>query len=76
MTAGGRQVVYVKLLNEGVDVWRPVEAAALPDGTYRLKATEDYDPELETWEFLPGSEVRCELRHLSGGPALVAVTKA
>jgi hypothetical protein len=76
VTESGRQTVYVKLLDEGVHVWRPVDAAALPDGTYRLEATGDYDPELETWEFLPGSDVRCELRHLSGGPALVAVSEA
>jgi len=29
-------VVYVRLLDEGTDVWRPVRATALPDGTFRL----------------------------------------
>ena len=31
-----RRTVYVKLLDEGVDAWRPVKAMALADGTYRL----------------------------------------
>jgi hypothetical protein len=76
VSRGGRHEVYVKLLDEGVDVWRPVEATALADGRYRLEPTVDYDPELETWEFLPGSTVRCELRRLSSGPALVAVSES
>jgi hypothetical protein len=28
-------VVYARLLDEGADVWRPVLAKALPDGTFR-----------------------------------------
>ena len=75
MSHEGRRTVYVKLLDEGVDVWRPVEAVQLPDGRYRLERTLDYDPELETWKFLPGSPVRCELRQLSDGPAFVAVSE-
>lgn len=63
--------VYVALLNEGVDVWRPVEAEPTPAG-YRLLQTPDCDPDDEAWEFPPGSFVRCEVRRLSSGPALVA----
>ena len=70
-----RRTVYVKLLDEGVDVWRPVTAEVLRDGTYRLEPTEGYDPEDEQWEFLPGSVVRCEVRRLSGGSVLAAVTE-
>jgi hypothetical protein len=67
------ETVYVPLLNEGVEVWRPVEAEPLGDGLFRLIAPRGYDPEIETWAFLPGAVVRCLQRNLSEGPALVAV---
>ncbi len=38
-------VVYVRLLDEGTDVWRPVHASALPDGTFRLREPDGYDPD-------------------------------
>jgi hypothetical protein len=63
--------VYVELLDEGVPVWRPVQAEELGDGRYRLLPTDDYDPEIETWAFLPGSIVRCEK-----GRYLMAVEQA
>jgi hypothetical protein len=46
-------VVYVRLLDEGTEVWRPTRAAPLPDGTFEIAEPEGYDPELETWEFPP-----------------------
>jgi len=61
------------LLDEGVDVWRPVDAEPLGDGRFRLIAPLNYDPEIETWAFLPGVVVRRLQRNLSEGPALVAV---
>ena len=61
--------VYVELLDEGVDVWRPVEAERENDGVVRLPSVA---PEGERWAFPPGSRVRCERRD-SG---LVAVSLA
>ena len=69
----GQTIVYVLLLDEGVDVWRPVEAVPLGGDRYRLLPTRDYDREIEVWEFLPGSIVIVELRRLSHGDAPVAV---
>src|SRR5438045_8435993 len=46
-------VVYVRLLDEGTDVWRPVRATALRDGTFRLLQANGYDPITETWELPP-----------------------
>ena len=66
--------VYIKLVGEGVDVWRPVEATDEGDSIYRLAAAPA--PEDEEWEFPPASRVRCEMRDLSDGPALVAVSPA
>ena len=70
------RTVFVELLDEGTAVRRPVEAEELGDGRYRLLPTDGYDPELETWAFLPGAVVRCEKRRLSSGPALVAIEQA
>ena len=70
-------VVYVRLLDEGTDVWRPVHASALPDGTFRLREPDGYDPDSERWEFPPPTKVRCVTRKFKdGGEALVAVARA
>ena len=52
--------MFVRLLDEGVEVWRPVPAVTLGNGRYELVATDDYDPEIETWEFPPGAVVMGE----------------
>jgi hypothetical protein len=55
-----RTTVYVQLLDEGVDVVRPVEAEVLAGGLYRLLPPEEgYNPEVEVWEFPPYSIVTC-----------------
>ncbi len=64
--------VFVKLLDEGTDVWRPVPAEDLGDLRYRLGEPSHYDPSTETWEFPPGALVDCEMQLLSDGPTLVA----
>jgi hypothetical protein len=66
-------VVYVELLDEGVDVWRPVEAISEGGGVYRLRG--DAPPD-EAWAFPPGSRVRCEARRLSGDLVQVACALA
>ena len=67
--------VMVPLLDEGVDVWRPVQAEVLPHGRYRI-VTERSDPEDERWAFSTGEVVLCEERELEGESALVAVALA
>jgi hypothetical protein len=61
--------VYVELLDEDVDVWRPVAASLVRDGVYRL---EDKADDEERWAFPAGSLVRVAERELSGGRVLVA----
>jgi hypothetical protein len=63
------QTIYVELLDEGVDVWRPVEARVEADGAFRLPDQASRD---EAWRFPPGSVVRCRRKLLSDGEALVA----
>lgn len=63
--------IYVALLNEGTDCWRPVEASLQGDGLYLLSGS---IPELEEWEFSPGATVRCEEKKFADGEVgLVAV---
>lgn len=57
--------IYVPLLNEGTDVVRPTSGILLAPDIIRVEPTEDYDPELEEWQFPPGSDVRC-VRELRG----------
>ena len=66
------ETIYVALLDEGVDVWRPVQASRRIGETFEIVSKND-DPEDEHWQFPSGALVRCEERELSGGPCLVAV---
>ena len=66
------ETIYVALLNEGVEVWRPVLAYRRANDLFQIASKND-DPEDEEWEFSSGSLVRCETKQLSGGPCLVAV---
>lgn len=50
-------VLLMPLLNEGTDVWRPVTAQPLDDGTYRILGPM---PDDEKWTFAPGSIVASE----------------
>jgi hypothetical protein len=53
------QTVYVALLNEGTDVWRPTLARHVEGDLYELLATPDYDEDDEEWQFVPLSIVQC-----------------
>ena len=65
--------IYVALLDEGVNVWRPAPAVEIDPNTFVLLRPEDYDPEDETWEFPPGSVVIAENRRIRDGEILAAV---
>jgi hypothetical protein len=57
-------IVYMPLLNEATEVWRPVEATLMPDDTYRVEGPMEED---EEWAFPPGTVVRCDWKTFSGG---------
>ena len=65
--------IYMPLLNEGTEVWRPVEAMKVGELGYMV--TENAPPD-EQWAFQPGHVLRCEQRQLGGGVHLVPVAKA
>ncbi len=68
--------VYVRLLDEGTDVFRPSLAVALGEDTYELLRSESYDPEDECWEFEPGFRVRVVRRQGATGEFLLAASLA
>lgn len=51
--------VYVRLTNEYIDVWRPVQARMLSNPNEFLIISQIV-PEGEDWEYLPGDRVICE----------------
>jgi hypothetical protein len=73
VTDGSVTTIYMPLLNDGTDAWRPVEAMKIGDLGYMV--TESAPPS-EEWAFQPGHILRCEERQLSGEAKLVAVAKA
>ncbi|HEY9219435.1 MAG TPA: hypothetical protein VIO94_15415 [Phenylobacterium sp.] len=56
--------IYMPLRNEGVDVWRPVEATPASGDTYRVEGEVPPD---EDWAFAPGTLVRCEWKTFEDG---------
>lgn len=66
--------VFVSLLDEGVDVWRPVRAKRLGGTVYKI-VDQPYEREIETWQFEPGDAVVCELIDSGDGPILAATRR-
>lgn len=64
--------IYVYLLNEATDVWRPVQAEILGNQLFRI-ISENLAGEDECWQFSSGTTVRCETKVLSDGAVLAAV---
>ena len=63
--------IFMPVLNEGTDVWRPVSAQGR--GVDRFLVTGPM-PDGEEWKFHEGSLVRCEMKQFADGSSgLVAV---
>jgi hypothetical protein len=67
--------IYIPLLDEGVDVYRPAPAHQIGPSIYIILRPDDYDPEDENWAFPPGTTVIGEPRQLAGGTVLTAVRR-
>ena len=67
---------HIALLDEGVDVWRPESAWEIGDHTYIVLRPDDYDANLETWQFPPGSTVVVENRKTCEGEVPAAIRPA
>jgi hypothetical protein len=68
------ETIYVELIGEAVDVWRPVQAKHFRGDIY-LIVSQPYDRETETWRFGPRSAVVCE-RVESEGASILRATEA
>jgi hypothetical protein len=66
--------IYVALLGEGLDVWRPVDAIWLKNNLYQI-ISENPNPGDEIWEFASGDIVHCRERRLSSEICLVTFEK-
>jgi hypothetical protein len=65
--------INIALMDEGLNVWRPVPALRLQGDTYVVLRPDDYDPTVESWQFPPGTLVICEQKQLSDGIVPVAM---
>lgn len=66
--------IFVELLGEDTQSWRPVAAQRLGSGLFRIVGTV---PEDEVWRFQPGQTVRCaEHSFADGSCGPVAVERA
>jgi hypothetical protein len=70
-----KNTIYIRLLGEGVQVYRPVPASQISSDVFLIEGADFYDPEDEKWEFLPGTRVVVEKRVLEGEAVLVAIAK-
>lgn len=66
--------IFVTLLDEAVDVWRPVRAEHLHGSVYKV-VEQPYDREVERWQFEPGDEVVGEVIDSSHGRILAATRR-
>ncbi len=58
--------IFVALLDEGVDVWRPVQARSLDHGHFRIIGV-DADTSDEKWQFPVGAIVKCVNKEFADG---------
>lgn len=59
------KTIFVKLLNEGIDVWKPVEVEEI-NGHYKI-LSKNIDPDNEIWEFNQGDIVKVKSHKFSNG---------
>ncbi len=64
-------IVYVRLLEEGTDVYRPVSAEQISSEVFLLSRQEV--PGDEMWEYSPGTRVKVAMKTLSEGRVPVVI---
>ena len=65
--------IYIKLFEEGIEVYRPVPALQIEENIYEVRGFEIYDEDDEVWEFPPGTHVLVEKHNLDNENVLVAI---
>jgi hypothetical protein len=56
--------IFVKLLAEGTECWRPINANPIGDDVFEVLGIV---PAGEAWEFAPGARVRCKAKQFADG---------
>lgn len=64
--------IYIPLLGEDIDVWRPAQAYQIDENRYKILAPIVYGTKNEQWKFIPGSIVHCEYVTTTGGDRIFA----
>jgi hypothetical protein len=54
-------LIYVQLLDEGIEVYRPVKAIKIDKNIFKIMEQNTHDD--ESWEFNEGDIVNCKLRN-------------
>jgi hypothetical protein len=68
-------IIFVRLTNEAVDVWRPVIAFQKAENIFQIDPLECIPPEDE-WEFEPGEYVQVAERRSGPKKVLTAIARA
>jgi hypothetical protein len=58
------ETIYLELLDEGTECWRPVQAEHIGGELYRIV---DVKPEGEVWPYLTGDTVKCKKHTFQDG---------
>jgi hypothetical protein len=66
-------LIYVRLMGEGTECFRPARGFEVASGLFKLLPSPNYDSDDEQWEFPPGSVVRTEQRTSGNATILVAI---
>ena len=72
--SGEQRTIYVALLDEGIDVWRPGEARKIAANTY-LILDQNYDREVEAWQFEPARPSSAAARKRRNGREILVATE-
>jgi hypothetical protein len=64
------KTIYMPLIEEGVDCWRPVRALQIGADIFQVT---DKIPEDESWAFAPFARVRCRDKVFADGKAGLAI---
>ena len=69
------KTILILLLNEGLDVWKPVKAIEVETSVFKI-ISENKHPDDEHWEFNYHDLVKCKEKTLNDGTqSLVAIAK-
>jgi hypothetical protein len=67
--------IFVPLRNEGTNVWRPTQGQPIGEMRFKVLPTPGYSPDLEEWEFPPGTVVKCKIEKRQDREVLIACSR-